>query len=88
MGAAQDAIGHVCMSDNQFRYHVIHDIRPVGISGLGIFDALAQLFSLRVIDKSGWIRSDPRLNNPIFGVGREFRLSKNFYGGHDLVKKE
>lgn len=58
MRAAKGAIEHVRMSDNQIRYHVIQDARPVGICGSGIFDALAQLFSHGVIDKGGRIRGD------------------------------
>jgi len=58
MRAAKGAIEHVSMSDNQLRYHVIQDARPVGICGSGIFDALAQLFSHGVIDKGGRITGD------------------------------
>ena len=58
MRAAKGAIEHVRMSDNQIRYHVIQDARPVGICGSGIFDALAELFSHGVIDKGGRIRGD------------------------------
>ena len=58
MRAGKGAIDHVRMTDNRFRYHVIQDAKPVGICGSGIFDAVAQLFSHGVIDKSGRIKGE------------------------------
>jgi uncharacterized 2Fe-2S/4Fe-4S cluster protein (DUF4445 family) len=55
MRAAKGAIEHMQILGDQVHYHTIEDARPIGICGSGIFDALAEILSASIIDKSGRI---------------------------------
>ncbi|MCJ7684936.1 MAG: ASKHA domain-containing protein, partial [Desulfobacteraceae bacterium] len=73
MRAAAGAIDMVRIFKDEIEYHTIYGSPPAGLCGSGIFDALAQLYSNGIVDKSGQIKeghSHVRSN----GNSREFVL--------------
>jgi uncharacterized 2Fe-2S/4Fe-4S cluster protein (DUF4445 family) len=53
MRAAAGAIERLRMVDARVEYHTVGGAPPVGLCGSGILDALAQLFLMGVVDRSG-----------------------------------
>jgi uncharacterized 2Fe-2S/4Fe-4S cluster protein (DUF4445 family) len=53
MRAAAGAIERLRLIDNRIDYQTIGGVPPVGLCGSGILDALAQLYTAGVVDRSG-----------------------------------
>lgn len=73
MRAASGAIERLRLVDDRVEYQTIDGAPPVGLCGSGILDAMAQLYSAGVLDKSGRMMD----NHPRVRVGkgqREFVL--------------
>ncbi len=86
MRASRGAIEHVHFHEGEFQIHTIGDIRPVGICGSGILDAVASLRTADVInDRGGFRPGHPRVRG---GNGpTEFVLVNSDDSGHasDIV---
>lgn len=61
MRAASGAIERVSISDEGVKISVIGDIKPIGICGSGIIDAVGELIRTGVVDKSGRLLGSDRL---------------------------
>lgn len=73
MRAAPGAIERIWIEEDAIRYETIGDLPPVGICGSGILDAMAQLYTARIIDRRGrMIEDHPRVRRR--GNQREFVL--------------
>jgi len=85
MRATSGAIERMQIFGNTVHYQTIEGVRPTGICGSGIVDALAQLYKSGIIDKGGRMTADhPRIN--IKGKQREFVLvSKKERGGNPAI---
>jgi uncharacterized 2Fe-2S/4Fe-4S cluster protein (DUF4445 family) len=59
MRAAAGAIEHLRLADARVEYHTIGDAPPVGLCGSGILDALAELYRIGVLDRSGRMHDHP-----------------------------
>ncbi len=83
------AIDHVYVSDDlEVEYDVIGDVKPIGIAGTGVLDAVAELVAHKVVDPSGRIRLDvgsPRVRRR--GDALEFVIAWREESGHgeDIV---
>ena len=53
MRAASGAIEHISITDGEVACEVIDGIRPVGICGSGIIDAVAELLDAGIVDSTG-----------------------------------
>jgi uncharacterized 2Fe-2S/4Fe-4S cluster protein (DUF4445 family) len=72
MRAANGAIEHLRLVDDQIEYQTIGGAPPVGLCGSGILDTLAQLVQAGVIDGRGRMGEHPRVRED--GGRREFVL--------------
>ena len=72
MRAANGAIEHLRLVDNQVEIQTIGDAPPSGLCGSGILDALAQLYQHGIVDTRGRMGDHPRVRDDA-GV-REFVL--------------
>jgi uncharacterized 2Fe-2S/4Fe-4S cluster protein (DUF4445 family) len=61
MRAATGAIDKVSI-DGDVTYHVLGEVRPTGICGSGLVDAVAEMTRMGVVDKSGRLRSQEDVN--------------------------
>jgi uncharacterized 2Fe-2S/4Fe-4S cluster protein (DUF4445 family) len=61
MRAATGAIERLRLVDNDVQYHTVGAAPPVGLCGSGIVDALAQLYLIGVVDRSGRMHDHPRI---------------------------
>lgn len=59
MRGADGAIDHVSWEDEQLKYTVINDKKPIGICGSGIVDIVAVMLNNGVIDSSGYLKVSP-----------------------------
>lgn len=57
MPAAEGAIDHIQIEGSELKYHTIGSIKPAGVCGSGIFDALAQMIANGIVDHTGKIMS-------------------------------
>ncbi len=55
MGAASGAINKVSVQNGKIKAEVIGNVKPVGICGSGVVDAVAKFLSLELIDETGRI---------------------------------
>lgn len=60
MSGVNGAISKVWIDDGQVQFNVIGDVKPIGICGSGLIDAVAVMLELGVIDETG------RLNEPFY----------------------
>lgn len=82
MRAASGAIEHLRFFEDNIEYQTIGGVRPVGLCGSGILDAMAQLYLAGVLDKQGRMRDHPRVRT--VGDVREFILVDE----HDLSSEK
>jgi uncharacterized 2Fe-2S/4Fe-4S cluster protein (DUF4445 family) len=61
MRAAEGAIEHVRLVDDQIEFQTIGDKPPVGICGSGVLDALSALHEAGVVNTRGRMQRDPRV---------------------------
>ncbi len=62
MRAADGAIEHVKIDNNEIQYQTIYGSAPVGICGSGIFDTMAQFYLNGIMNKTGRMTPDhPRV---------------------------
>lgn len=70
MRGALGAIDHIYFED-QFRYSVIGEGKPLGICGSALIDVIAGLLELGMIDKKGRILSPDTITNPAGAVFKD-----------------
>ena len=61
MRAAEGAIERVDLSDDGISVKVIGDVRPIGICGSGIIDAIGEMVRTGVVDKTGKLLAPEKL---------------------------
>jgi uncharacterized 2Fe-2S/4Fe-4S cluster protein (DUF4445 family) len=72
MRAAAGAIERLRLVDGRAEYRTVGGVPPVGLCGSGILDALAQLFLMGVVDRSGRMHDDSSVRGQ--ASGREYVL--------------
>lgn len=73
MRASVGAIERVLMQNGEVEYQTIGDVRPIGLCGSGILDAVAQLYKQGIVNRRGAIQPvHPRVRET--ENGREFVL--------------
>jgi uncharacterized 2Fe-2S/4Fe-4S cluster protein (DUF4445 family) len=84
MRAAPGAIEHVRIADDKLEIQTIGGIDAVGICGSGLLDAVAQLYTHGIINRSGKMGDDPRVRRS--NNGTEFVLvSEEQRGGQEAI---
>jgi uncharacterized 2Fe-2S/4Fe-4S cluster protein (DUF4445 family) len=84
MRAAPGAIEHVRMTENRLETQTIGGEPPVGICGSGLLDAVAQLYSHGILNRSGKMGVHPRVRQ--FNGATEFVLiSQEQRHGQDAI---
>jgi uncharacterized 2Fe-2S/4Fe-4S cluster protein (DUF4445 family) len=81
MRAAEGAIEGVTIAGDELSLQVIGDVAPVGMCGSGLVDAVAELVSAGLIDKSGRFAVEPAVLADRFGKIGEERV---FYLAEDI----
>jgi uncharacterized 2Fe-2S/4Fe-4S cluster protein (DUF4445 family) len=86
MRAAPGAIERVQVINGEIHIQTIDNLKPVGICGSGILDAIACMRELGIIDRRGaFISSSPKIRQSVHG--REFVIvdQENSGNGRDIV---
>lgn len=82
MRGAEGAVDHVWLEDGILRWHVLGDVKPVGICGSGLVDLVAMLLQSGAMDDSGRLEDGDRYDLGDTGVYitqkdiREVQLAK------------
>lgn len=87
------AIDRVWLENGKIAFHVIGDVKPLGICGSGIIDAVQTLLFTEDIEKSGYMEEDVTLSEGVFVTKddvRAIQLAKSAVvsGIYTLLKEE
>ena len=81
MPGVKGAVSKVWVEDGELKFSVIGDVKPIGICGSGLIDAIAAMLELEVIDETGYLDEPFFIDeaNDIYISGadvRELQLAK------------
>ena len=65
MCASPGAINKVLYGDNGISFHVEGNVRPVGLSGTGIIDAVATMLKAGIMDSTGYLKEEYCVVDPV-----------------------